>query len=111
MRASFELGAPGQNRFVESFDGRVPAELLDVELFFCLAEARVLIGDWREDYNHRRPHSALAMKARAVFAAGWGPGPASAQWPGPLRSVLRTSLRGTDREARYVADRTINRLS
>ena len=46
-------------------------ELLDVEEFSCLAEARVVIGDWREDYNWRRPHSALGMKAPAVFAAEW----------------------------------------
>jgi hypothetical protein len=44
-------------------------ELLDVEEFACLAEARVVIGDWREDYNWRRPHSALGMRAPAVFAA------------------------------------------
>jgi putative transposase len=44
-------------------------ELLDVEEFSCLAEARVVISDWREDYNWRRPHSALGMRAPAVFAA------------------------------------------
>lgn len=38
-------------------------ELLDVEQFSCLAEARVVIEDWREDYNTRRPHSALGMRA------------------------------------------------
>jgi transposase InsO family protein len=27
----------------------------------------VVIGDWREDYNWRRPHSALGMKAAAVL--------------------------------------------
>ena len=31
----------------------------------------MVIGDWREDYNRRRPHSALGMKAPAVFAAEW----------------------------------------
>jgi putative transposase len=59
------------NPFVESFHSRVRDELLDVEEFSCLAEARVVIGDWREDYNWRRPHSALGMKAPAVFAAEW----------------------------------------
>jgi hypothetical protein len=28
-----------------------------------------LIEDWRVDYNHHRPHSALGMMAPAVFAA------------------------------------------
>ena len=48
-------------------------ELLDVEEFACLAEARVVIEDWREDYNLRRPHSSLGMLAPAVFAAQWTP--------------------------------------
>ena len=43
-------------------------ELLDVEQFSCLAEAKVVISDWREDYNHRRPHSSLGMLAPAAFA-------------------------------------------
>ena len=46
-------------------------ELLDVEEFACLAEARVVIEDWREDYNQRRPHSALGMLTPATFAADW----------------------------------------
>ena len=69
--AFIEPGSPWQNPFVESFHSRVRDELLDVEEFSCLAEARVVIGDWREDYNRRRPHSALGMKAPAVFAAEW----------------------------------------
>ncbi len=66
-----EPGSPWQNPFVELFDSRVRDELLDVEEFSCLAEARVVIGDWQEDYNRRRPHSSLSMKAPAVFAAEW----------------------------------------
>jgi putative transposase len=64
-----EPGSPWQNPFVESFHSRVRDELLDIEEFSCLAEARVVIADWQEDYNRRRPHSALGMKAPAVFAA------------------------------------------
>ena len=56
---------------MESFHARVRDELLDVEQFACLAEARVVIGDWHEDYNQRRPHSALAMRTPAAFAADW----------------------------------------
>jgi putative transposase len=68
--AYIELGSPWQNPYVESFGGRVRDELLAVELFSCLTEARVLIEDWRLDYNHRRPHSALHMMTPAAFAAG-----------------------------------------
>jgi putative transposase len=67
--AYIEPGSPWQNAYVESFNGRVRDELLDVEEFSCLAEARVVIEDWREDYNQRRPHSALGMRSPAVFAA------------------------------------------
>jgi putative transposase len=64
-------GAPWQNPFVESFHSRMRDELLNVEEFYSLAEARVVIGDWREDYNTCRPHSSLGMRAPAVFAAQW----------------------------------------
>ncbi len=69
--AYIEPGSPWQNPYVESFHSRVRDELLDVEEFSCLAEARVVISDWCEDYNHRRPHSSLGMRAPAVFAAQW----------------------------------------
>jgi len=39
------------------------------EQFACLAEAQVVIDDWREDDNTRRPHSALGMRTPAAFAA------------------------------------------
>jgi putative transposase len=71
--AFIEPGAPWQNPYVESFNGRVRDELLDVEQFSCLAEARVVIADWRDDYNHNRPHSALGMLTPAAFAATWTP--------------------------------------
>lgn len=67
--AYIDPGSPWQNAYVESFGGRIRDELLAVELFSCLEEARVLIEDWRIDYNHHRPHSALGMLAPAVFAA------------------------------------------
>jgi transposase InsO family protein len=58
-----------QNPYVESFNGKVRDELLDVEEFSCLAEARVVIEDWRQDYNQCRPHSSLGMRSPAAFAA------------------------------------------
>ena len=69
--AFIEPGSPWQNPFVESFHSRVRDELLDVEEFFSLAEARVVIGDWQEDYNRRRPHSALGMRTPAAFAGAY----------------------------------------
>ena len=66
-----EPGSPWQNPYVESFGSRVRDELLGGELFATLAEAQVLVEDWRVDYNDRRPHSALGMMAPARFAASW----------------------------------------
>ena|SRR5437868_8780440 len=76
--AYIDPGSPWQNPFVESFHSRVRDELLDVEQFSCLAEARVVIGDWRQDYNHNRPHSSLGMLTPAVFAAAVQPQTAAA---------------------------------
>jgi putative transposase len=67
--AFIEPGSPWQNPFVESFHSRVRDELLNIELFSCMAEACVVVEDWREDYNHRRPHSALGRRTPAAFAA------------------------------------------
>ncbi len=69
--AYIEPGSPWQNPYVESFGSRIRDELLAVEQFSCLAEAQVMVEDWREDYNRRRPHSALQMMAPARFARGW----------------------------------------
>jgi hypothetical protein len=55
-----EPGSPWQNAFVESFHSRVRDELLDVEEFSCLTEARVVIGDWREGLQLAAP----ALRAR-----------------------------------------------
>ncbi len=69
--AYIEPGSPWQNPYVEAFNARVRDEVLDVELFETLAEARVVIADWHGAYNAEHPHSALGMLSPARFAAGW----------------------------------------
>ena len=64
-------GCPWQNAWVESFNGRLRDELLNCHQFTSLLEARVLLEDWRTDYNYERPHRALGMLAPAEFAAAW----------------------------------------
>ena len=54
-----QLGKPQQNAFIESFNGRMRDECLNVNLFNSLLEARLVISDWVEDYNKVRPHSSL----------------------------------------------------
>jgi putative transposase len=69
--AYIEPGSPWQNPYVESFGSRLRDELLAVELFSCLAEAQVVIEDWRQDYNQQRPHSALGMMTPNAFSVGY----------------------------------------
>lgn len=64
-----EPGKPTQNAYVESFNGKFRDECLNEHWFATLAEARVLINEWRRDYNQRRPHSALQYQTPAEFAA------------------------------------------
>ena len=63
-----EPGAPWENAYSESFNSRFRDELLDRELFTSLAEAKVLVEDYRLQYNHRRPHSSLGYQTPATFA-------------------------------------------
>lgn len=62
-------GKPMQNGFCESFNGRMRDELLNESLFFGLDHARIRISAWADDYNQRRPHSALGYIPPAVYAA------------------------------------------
>jgi len=55
-------GKPWQNGSNESFNGTFRRECLDAERFQNLTEARVVIEDWRQQYNHQRPHSALGYQ-------------------------------------------------
>jgi len=66
-----EPGSPWQNPFVESFGSRVRDEVLAVEAFDSLLEAKTVIEDWRNTYNTIRPHSSLGWKTPAAYAAGW----------------------------------------
>jgi putative transposase len=53
-----EPGSPWENGYIESFNGKLRDELLDREIFTTLEEAKVLIEQWRREYNQVRPHSA-----------------------------------------------------
>ena len=64
-----EPGSPWQNAFVESFNGTLLDELLDIEMFTSLAAERYLADAWRTEYNQFRPHSSLAYQTPAEFAA------------------------------------------
>jgi putative transposase len=57
-----EPGSPWENGYIESFNGKLRDELLNREVFTTLMEAKVLIENWRQEYNTVRPHSALRYR-------------------------------------------------
>ena len=63
-----EPGSPWENGYVESSIGKLRDELLNGEIFDTLLEARVVIEDWRREYNQCRPHSALGYRPPAPEA-------------------------------------------
>ena len=63
-----EPGSPGENGYVESFNGKLRDELLNGEIFYTLKEAQVLIERWRMQYNRVRPHSSLGYRPPAPAA-------------------------------------------
>ena len=63
--ATIQPGKPWQNGSVESFNGTLRRECLDAEYFSNLREAKILIEQWRWEYNRRRPHSSLGYRTPA----------------------------------------------
>jgi putative transposase len=61
-------GKPTQNAFIESFNGRLRDELLNETIFASLADARLALADWMDDYNTVRPHSAIGNMPPTVYA-------------------------------------------
>lgn len=66
--AYIEPGSPWENGYNESFNGKLRDELLNGEIFYTLKEAQILIEQWRQHYNHIRPHSSLGYKPPAPKA-------------------------------------------
>jgi putative transposase len=62
-------GRPVENGLIESFNGRLRDECLNLHLFWSIEDARDKLETWREDYNTQRPHGALANLPPAAFAA------------------------------------------
>lgn len=66
-----EPGSPWENGYNESFNGKLRDELLDREIFYTLKEAKILIEQWRQEYNTIRPHSSLGYRPPAPEAVSW----------------------------------------
>ncbi len=66
-----DRGKPVQNCFIESFNGRVRDECLNLHWFVDLADARRTVAAWMREYNEERRHSSLGRKTPHQFAAEW----------------------------------------
>ena len=78
-------GSPWENGFIESFNARLRDELLDGEIFYSLAEARIIVESWRRHYNTVCPHQSLGYKPPApeVFIPVMGAQSAPQPQPAP----------------------------
>ena len=61
-------GKPVENALIESFNGRLRDECLNVYSFESIGHAQSVINVWRDDYNHRRPHGALGHLTPSEYA-------------------------------------------
>jgi Integrase core domain len=80
--AFIELGSPWQNAYVESFNGRVRDELLDIEEFSCLADARVVIVPAASAH-----HAALNTRPGVARSRPMAPTPDAARAPRRVRAA------------------------
>jgi transposase InsO family protein len=62
-------GEPWKNAYIESFNNRLRKECLNRNHWTSLLEARVVIGDYKQDHNLRHRHSALGYRTPAEYAA------------------------------------------
>ena len=102
-------GKPQQNGYNESFNGRLRDELLNETLFRSLPHARVVLEDWRRDYNEVRPHSKLGWMtprdyARAISGeSGRHAAPASCNPPPRRLRSIKDSRYGWMRNGGHVS--------
>jgi putative transposase len=61
-------GKPIDNALIESFNGRLRDECLNANAFVSIEDAQKRIEDWRDDYNHCRPHGSLGRLTPSEFA-------------------------------------------
>lgn len=62
-------GKPTENGLIESFNGRLRDECLNVQTFMSIDDVREKLEAWRIDYNHHRPHGSLGHLTPSEFAA------------------------------------------
>jgi len=63
-----EPGSLQENGYVESFNNRMPDELLKGELFLHIDEMKYVVERWWMDYNHYQSLSSLSHMTPAGFS-------------------------------------------
>jgi transposase InsO family protein len=96
--AFIEPGSPWENGYCESFNSKLRDELLDGEIFYPPAEARVVVEGWRHQYNTVRPHSSLGYGPPAPEAVFW---PAAPPEPAPVVALKPTMHQHCSRTTRW----------
>jgi putative transposase len=66
-----EPGSPWQNGFAESFNGKFRDECLNMEVFYTVVDAQIIVSAWQHEYNTQRPHSSLNYQTPAEFRLAW----------------------------------------
>jgi transposase InsO family protein len=64
-------GSRFKNPYIESFNGHLHDEFLDRESSNSPLETQMLLDDWRQEYNHHRPHQSPNYQTPAAFARHW----------------------------------------
>ncbi len=86
--AYIEPGSPWENGYCESFNATLGDERLNGEIFYSLAEAKIVIESWRKHYDTKRPHSSRGYRPPAPEAVSW-PAPPSGAAPPATQAVAQ----------------------
>lgn len=66
-RSHTRPGKPTDNGLIESFNGRLRDEFLNVNGFVTLHDVREKLKAWQDDYNNHRPHGSLGRLTPSEF--------------------------------------------
>ena len=104
---SLNRGVPGENGYVESFNGKLHDELLNGELFYMLQEAQIIIEQWRGQYNTCRLHRVLGVLATSHGTPTTGRTTGGLITGGTsvsrLKGYLRIAIRRFNRDSKILA--------
>ncbi len=68
-----EPGSTWENGYIESFNGKLRDDVLNREVFYSVKEARLIVENWRLEYNDHRPYIGLGYMTPVAFAASCNP--------------------------------------